>query len=117
MRNKVAIILFLFFQNLIFGQNELPVSEVKSIIAYLSNTNKYTFSYPAELENQQFKSTLIKKEMDVEEVKQLFEKIDIECKIFNSHILLRPKNQKPSTNVKEIIQINILDAKTREKIS
>jgi hypothetical protein len=104
---------------LLFSQNEFPVSDFKSLLTFLSEEKNLTFSYPAELERLKFRTTLVDKSLQVGDLQKLFQRINLECKVMDSHILIRSMNgsiQDTSSNA-GLISIIISDSKTQEKIS
>ena len=98
----------------ISAQGEQPVADFKSLIRLLQSQTSYTFSYPAELDGLQFLSTVIKKEINTQELNQLFSRINIETKFYGNHVLLREKV--PPSDKMQYFSTKIVDSKTNQPI-
>jgi hypothetical protein len=112
---KFYLFCFIFTSCLsIFGQTERPVSDFKSFIKILQEESVYTFSYPAELEELKFLSTIIKKNITQEELNIFFNRINLETKIYGNHILIREKIPPPEKG--QILSLKVIDSKSNEPL-
>ncbi|HMP31091.1 MAG TPA: TonB-dependent receptor plug domain-containing protein, partial [Saprospiraceae bacterium] len=119
MKKYIVILGLMLSNSWLFSQHEYPISNLKSLLSFLSEDSTFTFSYPADLENMQFTSILIKKSHRKDEIINIFERINLESKILNNHILLRPKQEQKSFELEneKIFKITVFDKISNEKIA
>ena len=107
---EIYIFCFVFFSVATsIAQQEYVISSPKEIIQYLHEYEQFTFSYPADLDEINGVSALLKTPSDHESLVNLFQKYNCDIAFLSEkHVLIRPSLRKETADV---LEIKVLDAK------